>query len=94
MRVLDVCVLSLKATLHFLTVLVTNHYLKLGSHFERAALTIITARLCVLIRGARDTFAVVALQWPPCPGSWPVWRSLAYPDAVEGKHGGYHVYGR
>ena len=62
MRVLDVCVLSLKATLHFLTVLVTNHYLKLGSHFERAALTIITARLCVLIRGARDTFAVVALQ--------------------------------
>ena len=55
--------------------------LKLGSHFMRAALTITTARLCVLIRGARDTFAVVALQYP---GSWPVWRSFASPDALEG----------
>lgn len=58
---LDVCVLlSLKATLHFLTVHSDQPDLKLGSHFMRAALTITAARLCVLIRGARDTFAVVA----------------------------------
>ena len=74
--------------------------LKLGSHFERVALGITTARSCVLVRGARDGFAAVALKPPPClghclgektspstPSLWPAWRSFASTVALEGKRG-------
>lgn len=81
--------------------------LKLGGHFERVALGIKTATSCVLVRGARDGFAAVALKPSPClghclgektspstPSLWPAWRSFACTAALEGKHGGYQGYGR
>lgn len=81
--------------------------LKLGSHFERVALGITTARSCVLVRGARDGFAAAALKPSPClghclgektfpstPSLWPAWRSFACTAALEGKHGGYQGYGK